>query len=111
MLQHRPQLPLEALRAFCERWRIEELALFGSALRDDFGPDSDIDLLASFDPAAAWGLLDHARMQEELAALLGRPVDLLSRRAVARSANPLRRQAILATAQVIVSLGGGHDRA
>lgn len=95
-------LPVEELRAFCARWRIVELALFGSALRPDFGPDSDVDLLATFDPAADWGLLDHARMQEELAELLGRPVDLVSRRAVERSANPLRRRAILETSRVIV---------
>lgn len=95
-------LPADALRAFCARWRIRELALFGSALRADFGPASDIDLLASFEEGAGWGLLDHARMQQELADLLGRPVDLVSRRVVERSANPLRRQAILGSARVIV---------
>lgn len=95
-------LPVDELRAFCARWRIVELALFGSTLRPDFGPESDIDLLATFDPAAEWGLLDHARMQQELADLLGRPVDLVSRRAVERGANPLRRRAILDTARVIV---------
>lgn len=98
-------LPLERLRAFCERWRISELALFGSALRDDFRPDSDIDLLVSFAPGAAWGLLEHAQMEQELAALLGRPVDLVSRRGVEASANPLRRRAILDTARVIVGAG------
>ncbi len=76
--------------------------MFGSALRDDFGPQSDIDLLVSFEPAASWSLLDHGRMQQELAELLGRPVDLVSRRAVAASANPVRRRAILETARVLV---------
>ncbi len=104
-------LPTEDLRAFCARWGIRELALFGSALREDFRPDSDIDLLASFEAGSSWGLLDHAQMQQELAALLGRPVDLVSRRAVERSANPLRRQAILDSAQVIVRCEGHHDRA
>jgi predicted nucleotidyltransferase len=97
-------LPLAELRLFCRHWKISELALFGSALRDDFGPASDIDLLASFEPDAGWSLLDHVRMEEELADLLGYPVDLLSRRAVEQSANPLRRQAILETARVVVGV-------
>jgi len=84
---------------FCRRWHIAELAIFGSALRTDFHPDSDIDLLVTFEPEAGWSLLDHARMEEQLAALLGRPVDLVSRRAVERSANWIRRQAILETAR------------
>jgi hypothetical protein len=104
-------LPEEALRTFCTRWRIRELALFGSALRADFRPDSDIDLLAAFDAGATWGLFDHVQMQQELATLLGRPVDLVSRRAIERSANPLRRQAILGSAQVIVRREGDHDGA
>ena len=87
----------DRLGEFCRRWRIVELAVFGSALRDDFRPDSDIDLLVTFEPDAGWSLLDHARMEEELAALLGRPVDLVSRRAVEGSVNWIRRQAILET--------------
>lgn len=97
--------PLEALRELCARWRVSELAVFGSALRDDSGPESDIDLLVSFEPAASWGLLDHGRMQQELAELPGRPVDLVSRRAVEASANSLRRRAILETTRVIVTMG------
>ena len=89
------------LEQFCRRWAISELALFGSALRDDFGPESDIDVLVTFAAEADWGLLDHVQMEAELAELLGREVDLLSRRAVERSQNPLRRQEILATAQTI----------
>lgn len=96
------QLPIAALRTFCARWRISELSLFGSALRADFGPESDIDLLVSFEPEAGWSLLDHSRMQQELAELLGRSVDLVSRRAVERSANTVRRRSILDTARVIV---------
>lgn len=101
-------LPIDELRGFCARWRISELALFGSALRADFRPDSDIDMLATFEDGASWGLLDHAAMQQELADLLGRPVDLLSRRAVEGSANPLRRRSILEGARAIVR-GGGRD--
>lgn len=89
------------LDQFCRRWAISQLALFGSILREDFGPDSDIDVLVTFAPEAEWGLLDHIQMEMELADLLGRPVDLLSRRAVERSHNPLRRREILESAQVV----------
>jgi uncharacterized protein len=94
-------LPEQAIQAFCDRWQIAELALFGSALRDDFRPDSDIDLLVTFAPTADWSLLDHANMQQELTRLLNREVDLVSKRAIERSHNWIRRQEILTTAQVI----------
>lgn len=86
---------------FCRRWKIAELAFFGSALRDDFRPDSDVDVLVSFAPDAEWSLLDHAAMQEELSALLNRKVDLVSRRAVERSSNWIRRENILSTAEPV----------
>jgi predicted nucleotidyltransferase len=86
------------LAAFCDRWRVAALELFGSVVRDDFRPDSDVDILVTFQPDADWGLLDHAAMEGELATLLGRPVDLLTRRAVERSANPIRRASILESA-------------
>jgi hypothetical protein len=57
------------LSEFCHRWKIVALALFGSATRDDFGPESDIDLLATFAPDAEWSLLDHMQMEMELAVL------------------------------------------
>jgi predicted nucleotidyltransferase len=90
-----------ALSAFCERWRVRCLELFGSVIRDDFGPDSDIDVLVTFLPDADWGLLDHAAMEEELSALVGRRVDLVSRRAIERSANAIRRASILESAAPI----------
>ena len=93
--------PMDEIVRFCRRWKVRELAVFGSALRDDFGPDSDVDLLATFTDDAGWGLFDHVQMQQELEALLGRKVDLISRRAVERSHNWLRRREILKTAQVI----------
>ncbi len=89
----------ERLASFCVRWRILELDLFGSALRDDFGPGSDVDLLAVYAPDARITLFDEALMEEELEALFGRPVDLLSRRAVEESPNWIRRQAILESAE------------
>ena len=85
---------------FCRRWKIKELRLFGSALREDFGQESDVDLLVTFAPDAQWSLLDHARMEEELSVLLGRKVDLVSRWAVERSPNWIRRKAILESAEL-----------
>ena len=95
-------LPIDAIQQFCRRWKIRELALFGSVLRTDFRPDSDVDVLVTFHDDAEWGLLDHMQMQQELATLLHRPIDLVSKRAVERSANWVRREAILNTAQVLV---------
>jgi predicted nucleotidyltransferase len=92
-------LPYEAIAAFCRRWRITELALFGSVLRDDFGPDSDIDVLVTFDPDARLSLFDLVGAQQELSDLLGREVDLVSKRGVEQSPNWIRRRAILASAR------------
>ncbi len=94
-------LPEEQIADFCRRWRISELALFGSVLRDDFGPGSDLDVLVTFEPEADWSLLDHLRMEQELATLLGRKIDLLTKRAVEQSHNWMRRQEILNTAEVV----------
>jgi predicted nucleotidyltransferase len=93
--------PLARVKEFCRRWRIVELSLFGSALREDFGPDSDIDLLVRFAPDADWSLLDRARMERELVELLGREVDLVSRSAVEASPNWIRRNEILGTAKTL----------
>jgi predicted nucleotidyltransferase len=95
------ELPREALIAFCEKWRIVEFALFGSVLRDDFGPDSDVDVLVKFAPEAGHSLFDLVRMQNELKALLGREIDLVSRRGIEGSRNYLRRKAILESAEVV----------
>ncbi|MEK7206959.1 MAG: nucleotidyltransferase family protein [Pseudomonadota bacterium] len=97
----KPRIPLnrEDIAEFCRRWQIIEFSLFGSVLRDDFRPDSDIDVLVSFSPEAEWGLFEHAAMQEELAAMFNRKVDLITRRAVEHSRNPIRRRIILESAQ------------
>jgi len=94
-------IPAESLSEFCQRWKITELALFGSALRDDFNPRSDIDLLVSFASESSWSLFDLAAMQNELQDLLGRPVDLVERSAIERSENYIRRRNILAGAEVL----------
>ena len=80
---------------FCRKWKIGEFCLFGSVLRDDFGPESDVDVLVSFEKEAHWSLLDFAEMKMELEDVFHREVDLLTRRAVERSHNWLRRRAIL----------------
>jgi uncharacterized protein len=94
-------LPKRTLADFCRRWQITELALFGSALRQDFNAHSDLDVLVSFAPGADWSLFDHLQMQEELRIAAGRPVDLVSKRAIERSENWIRRREILESAQVI----------
>ena len=97
----RVHLPKEDLSAFCERWGITEVALFGSVLRDDFKPDSDVDVLVRFRADATPSLFGLARMEAELSELVGRRVDLVPREGVERSPNYIRREAILATAKVI----------
>lgn len=91
--------PLQKVEEFCRRWKIVELSVFGSVLREDFRPDSDVDLLVRFAPEARWSLFDRVRMERELGEILGREVDLVSRSAVERSLNWIRRQEILSTAQ------------
>jgi len=97
------QVPIdkEEIAAFCRRWKIAELAFFGSVLRDDFGPDSDVDVLVRFSPDAHYGLLAVSRMQAELEQILGREVDLVERTAVERSRNYLRRKAILDSVELV----------
>lgn len=97
-MQPRIEVPQEQLEEFCRRWKITELALFGSVLREDFRPDSDIDVLVTFAPDAEWGLFDLVRMGEELEEIFGHKVDLLSRRGVEMSRNYIRREAILSSA-------------
>lgn len=87
-----------AIASFCQRWKITEFALFGSILRDDFRPDSDVDVLVSFAPDANWSLWNIIEMKEELETLFGREVDLVQKDGLR---NPFRRYEILSTKQVI----------
>ena len=93
--------PRDQIAASCGRWQITELALFGSVLREDFGPDSDIDVLVRFDRHAGHTLLDIGQMENELSRILGRDVDLIERTAIERSRNYIRRKAILDSAETI----------
>jgi len=90
---------MEDIATFCRRWSIARLEIFGSALRDDFRPDSDLDLVATYTPQARWSLLDRVRMKHELEALLGRQVDLLNRRALEKDRRHARAASILAQTQ------------
>ncbi len=94
-------IPRDEIAAFCKRWQVTELALFGSVLRDDFGPDSDVDVLARFEEEARHTLFDLDRMEEELSRMLGRQVDLIERVGVEQSRNYIRRKATLDSAEVI----------
>ena len=91
------------IAAFCDRWTVEELALFGSVLRDDFGPDSDIDFLVRFKEGRTPGLFVAARIRRELADMRQRRVDLVHRPTIERSRNYIRRKRILESARVLHS--------
>jgi uncharacterized protein len=95
------ELPTEKIAEFCDRWQVAEFALFGSVLRDDFRPDSDIDVLLDFSPNAKRGLTETIQMCDELEIIFDRKVDLIVKSAIDRSENWLRRQNILESAQTI----------
>ena len=88
----------EKLRDFCRKWKITEFSLFGSVVRDDFGPESDVDVMVRFADDADWSLFDEVHMEDELVEIFGRDIDLLTRRAVERSRNAIRRESILTNA-------------
>lgn len=92
------ELPREALKAFCTRWNVSELSLFGSVLRDDFRPDSDLDVLVCFAERAHVGLWDMAQMVIELESMFGRKVDLVEKEALS---NPYRKKAILDHREIV----------
>lgn len=91
----------ESIRAFCQQWGVIEFALFGSVLRSDFRPTSDIDVLVRFRDDVRYSLFDLVRMGDQLEAIFGRSVDLIDRKAVEESPNYLRRQTILHSAEVV----------
>ena len=94
-------VPMEAIEAFCQKWQITEFALFGSVLRDDFGPESDVDVLVTYAPGIEWTLQKYQAMYDEIEALFGRKVDVINRKSVERSDNYIRRKAILNSARMI----------
>jgi predicted nucleotidyltransferase len=96
------RLPRKKIAEFCKRWRITEFSVFGSVLRDDYRPDSDIDVLVSIDPKANISLFELIDMKLELEKMFKRPVDLVEKEGLR---NPYRRQEILRTAQVVYAAG------
>jgi hypothetical protein len=110
MIAKTEQLVSERLQAsplqiaeVCQRWKIVELALFGSVLRDDFRPDSDIDVLVTFSPDAHLSLFDLVHLQDEFKNLFQRETDVVSHQSIQESKNYLRRQRILTSAKIIYS--------
>lgn len=91
----------EQIQEFCQRWKITELAVFGSVLRDDFRPDSDVDFLVKFSPDIKIGLFELYEIEEQLTNLVGRPIDLVFKNSIEKSHNWIRRKNILDTAEVI----------
>lgn len=94
-------LPYDALAAYCRRWKITKLEVFGSVLRADFGPESDVDFLVTFEPAARLTLFDLVHAEEELASVVGRSVDFIERGPIEESENWIRRRSILESARTI----------
>jgi len=94
----RIQVPMDRIREFCLKWKVKEFSLFGSVLRDDFRPDSDVDVLVLLADDAPWDLFDWVDMIEHLKAIFGRRVDLVEKTAIT---NPFRRHHILRNRKVI----------
>ncbi len=92
------EMPLETITGFCKRWKIKEFSIFGSILREDFSPQSDIDVLLSFWEGAPWGLFEFVEMRDELKTIFGRDVDIVEKEGLK---NPFRRREILRTRKVI----------
>ena len=102
-----PRIPIDhdQIKAFCEKWKITEFSLFGSVLTDDFRPDSDVDVMVEFADGSHWTLFDLVDMEDELAAILARKVDLLTRKSVTSNENYLMRKSILAGARTFYATG------
>jgi predicted nucleotidyltransferase len=100
-----PQIAVEVdnekLRDFCRRWKLTEFSLFGSVVRDNFGPESDVDVMVKFADGAPWSLSQWLQMQRELEALFHRHVDLVERDAIEKSDNRFRKREILSSAVVL----------
>jgi len=97
----RVAIPEEKIIEFCKKWKVREFALFGSVLREDFCPESDIDVLVKFDDEARHTLFDLIHMEEELKVIFGRDVDLVSKRGIEASRNYIRKNAILNSAEIV----------
>jgi len=98
MARPRIDIPKDRIAEFCRKWKIRELSLFGSVLREDFRPDSDVDVLVELKPDHGWSLYEWVDMIEELKGLFGREVNLVEKTGLR---NPFRRHSILTTREVV----------
>jgi predicted nucleotidyltransferase len=94
-------IPKARIAKFCNKWKICEFSLFGSVLREDFRPDSDIDVLVTFNEDAKHTFFDLVHMENELKGIFGREVDIVSRRGIESSRNYIRRNAIINSAEAV----------
>jgi predicted nucleotidyltransferase len=94
-------VPMENIVVFCRKWKVRRMWLFGSVLREDFGPESDVDVMVEFAPEAMWSLLDLVGAEQEMSVIMGRQVDLIERQCVEQSANWIRRRHILENARTL----------
>lgn len=101
MIKHGIDLDTEAIRGFCRKWKIREMVVFGSILRDEFRPDSDVDFLVVFEDDEDWELLEILDMQDELGDMIGRKAEIVERKSVEDSPNYIKRKHILSTAEPI----------
>ena len=99
------EVPEEKIAAFCRRNSIRSLAFFGSVLRDDFGPDSDVDVLVEFEQGEEPSLMTIVTIENELSEILGRKVDLVERQSVERSENYIRRRHMLQSVEAVYVAG------
>jgi uncharacterized protein len=97
----RIEIPTEKIEEFCRKWKITEFSLFGSVLRDDFRPDSDVDVLVTFGPDAHRRYYHILDMKDELKEIFGREVDIVEKRLVEKSENYLRRRHILSNLETV----------
>jgi uncharacterized protein len=98
-------IPKKKIAEFCRRWTVVEFSLFGSVLREDFQPNSDVDVLVTFAPAARVSLFDLVEMQDELTTIFKRDVDLIEKQAILESKNYIRRKSILENTRVVYAQG------
>ena len=92
------KLPAAEIEAFCRKYGVAEFALFGSVLRDDFGPESDVDVMLKFKPGHGFTFENPPDIQDELQAIFGRRVDVIE---MGRIRNPVRRNAIMSSYRVV----------
>ncbi len=97
MINREIEIQMEPIKALCQRYKVHELALFGSAVREDFSPTSDVDVLVEFEPEAQVGFVALSRMQRELSAILHRRVDLVTKNGL----KPKLRKSVLSSAEVL----------